>query len=119
MLAANIDTVFVMHSVSAPPNLRRIERELAAAWESGAAPVVVLTKADLCRRDAGRRPRRPSRASPSASTCTSRAPCATTASTALREYGSGHRTIALIGPSGVGKSTLVNALIGEERQADA
>ena len=47
VLAANIDTVFVVHPIADPPNLRRIERELSVAWDSGAVPVVVLTKADL------------------------------------------------------------------------
>ena len=47
VLAANIDTVFVVHPIAEPPNLRRIERELSLAWDSGAVPVVVLTKADL------------------------------------------------------------------------
>ena len=47
VIAANVDTVFVVHPVDAEANVRRIERELALAWESGAVPVVVLTKADL------------------------------------------------------------------------
>ncbi len=47
VLAANIDTVFVVHPIAEPPNLRRIERELSLAWNSGAIPVVMLTKADL------------------------------------------------------------------------
>jgi ribosome biogenesis GTPase len=47
VLAANVDTVFVVHPIAEPPNLRRIERELSLAWDSGAVPVVVLTKADL------------------------------------------------------------------------
>ena len=47
VLAANVDTVFVVHPIAGPPNLRRIERELSLAWDSGAVPVVVLTKADL------------------------------------------------------------------------
>ena len=46
VLAANVDTVFVIHPIAGQPNLRRIERELALAWDSGAVPVVVLTKAD-------------------------------------------------------------------------
>lgn len=46
-LAANVDVVFVVHPIAQPPNLRRIERELSLAWDSGARPVVVLTKADL------------------------------------------------------------------------
>ena len=47
VLAANVDIVFVVHPIAEAPNLRRIERELSLAWESGAVPVVVLTKADL------------------------------------------------------------------------
>ncbi len=46
VLAVNIDTVFVVHPIADPPNLRRIERELSVAWDSGAVPVVVLTKMD-------------------------------------------------------------------------
>ena len=47
VLAANVDTVFVVHPIAEPPNVGRIERELALAWDWGAVPVVVLTKADL------------------------------------------------------------------------
>ena len=47
MLAANVDTVFVVHPIAEPPNLRRLERELSLAWNAGAVPVIVLTKADL------------------------------------------------------------------------
>ena len=46
-LAANIDVVFITHSIGSPPNQRRLERELVLAFDSGADPVVVLTKADL------------------------------------------------------------------------
>ena len=46
-LAANIDVAFITHSVGSPPNQRRLERELVLAFDSGADPVVVLTKADL------------------------------------------------------------------------
>ena len=47
VVAANIDTVFVTQSFENGPNLRRLERELVLAFESGADPVIVLTKADL------------------------------------------------------------------------
>ena len=46
-LAANIDVVFLVHALGTPPNQRRLERELVLAFDSGAQPVVVLTKADL------------------------------------------------------------------------
>ena len=48
VVAANIDTVFLCMSLNNDFNLRRLERYLAVAWESGANPVVLLTKADLC-----------------------------------------------------------------------
>ena len=49
VVAANIDTVFLCMSLNNDFNLRRLERYLTIAWDSGATPVVVLTKADLCR----------------------------------------------------------------------
>ncbi len=115
VLAANIDTVIVVHPVAEPPNLRRIERELALAWSSGAVPLVVLTKADLS-------------ADPDAAreAVESVAPgAAVLAVNALAGEGiepirgrlAGDRTAVLVGPSGAGKSTLVNALLGERRQA--
>ena len=115
VLAANIDTVFVVHPIAGPPNLRRIERELSVAWESGAVPVVVLTKADL-----SANPEAACRAVEFVATGVN--VLALNALTGegiapLLAYVSGHRTAVLIGPSGAGKSTLVNALLGEQRQA--
>jgi len=115
VLAANIDVVLIVHSLEAEPNLRRIERELAVAWESGATPVVVLTKADLATD--------PVLYVPIVSTV---APgvevllvCGKTGSGLgpLLSLCRRDRTVALIGPSGSGKSTLINSMIGEERQA--
>ena len=115
VLAANIDIVFVVHPIAAWPNLRRIERELSGAWESGAVPVVVLTKMDL-----------------SADPGAARAAVESVAIGAdvlvvnglagdgirlILEYISAHRTAVLLGPSGAGKSTLINSLLGEQRQA--
>ena len=48
MVAANVDVLFLVTSLNQDLNVRRIERYMTLAWESGADPVVVLTKADLC-----------------------------------------------------------------------
>jgi len=113
-LAANVDTVFVVHPIAEAPNLRRIERELSLAWDSGAIPVVVLTKADLsddadaARADVADIAIGVDVETVNALDAASAAP--------LLVHISGGRTAALIGPSGAGKSTLTNALLGEERQ---
>jgi ribosome biogenesis GTPase / thiamine phosphate phosphatase len=115
VLAANIDTVFVVHPITALPNLRRIERELSAAWDSGAVPVVVLTKADLSVDPDAARAAVESVALGAdvlvmnALACDGIRP--------ILGYISDHRTAVLVGPSGAGKSTLINSLLGEQRQA--
>ena len=115
VLAANVDVVFVVEPIADELNPRRVERELALAWESGAVPVVVLTKADLAAD--------PSAALASVETVAIGVDVHVTSALSgrgvepLRSYASAHCTIALIGRSGAGKSTLVNALLGEERQA--
>ena len=48
VIAANVDTVFIVDALDRPPNLRRLERYLVLAWESGARPVIALSKADQC-----------------------------------------------------------------------
>jgi ribosome biogenesis GTPase len=113
VLAANIDTVFVVHPIADAPNLRRIERELSLAWESGAIPVVVLTKADISPD--------PEAAFSAVEEVALGVDILVTSAVAdegiepLLGYLTGHRTAVLIGPSGAGKSTLINALLGEER----
>ncbi len=115
VLAANIDIVFVVHSIAGQPNLRRIERELALAWDSGAAPVVILTKADLA----------PDPDSARAAVESIAFGADVFVVSAISGDGIGmllsrvsdHRTAVLLGPSGAGKSTLINTLLGEERQA--
>lgn len=115
VLAANVDTVFVVHPIEESPNLRRIERELSLAWGSGATPVVVLTKADLSADpDAARAAVEPVALGVDVLVTSA---LAGKGVQPLLGYLSGHRTAVLIGPSGAGKSTLINALLGEQRQA--
>jgi ribosome biogenesis GTPase len=117
VIAANVDRVFVVHTLSAEPNRRRLERELVIAFESGADPVVVLTKLDLASD--------PAVGLAAVEDLASAVPVHVVSAPtgegldALAQYTAGHRTMALLGPSGAGKSTLVNALVGEERQRTA
>ena len=115
VIAANIDVAFVVTSLNADLNPRRIERYLAAAWQSGARPVVVLTKSDLCDDPQGQ----------AAEIAALAAGCPVLVVSArqglglealLAEVRPGE-TCVLIGSSGVGKSTLVNAFLGEDRMA--
>jgi ribosome biogenesis GTPase len=115
VLAANIDTVFVVHPIVDAPNVRRIERELSVAWDSGAVPVVVLTKADLSADPDAARAAVESVAL-GADVLVMNA-LAGDAIQLVLAYISDHRTAVLVGPSGAGKSTLINSLLGEQRQA--
>ena len=115
VLAANIDTVFIVHPIADPPNLRRIERELSLAWDSGAAPVVVLTKADLSADPEAARSAVESVAL-GVDVLVTNALSGDSADLLLA-YITGDRTAVLVGPSGAGKSTLINGLLGEQRQA--
>lgn len=114
LLAADIDVVFVVAALDRPLNLNRIERELVLAWDSGARPVVVLTKADAA-----------ADADVLAKTVAARAVGTDVVLTSAAD-GRGveevlahlrpNRTAVLLGPSGAGKSTLVNRLLSEEAQ---
>ncbi len=109
VLAANLDLVLVVMALSTVPNLNRLERFLALAWESGAEPVVVLTKADLAR-DAEQLAEDAAGAAPGASVLTVSALTGAGIED-LRRLAAPGRTLALLGQSGVGKSTLVNRLL--------
>lgn len=113
-LAANVDVVLICAGLTGAPPVRRIERLLTLSWESGATPVVVLTKADLCDDvDAALRAVLPH--APGADVIAVSA--ATGDVDALHGYVTEGTTLALLGSSGAGKSTLVNALAGTEVMA--
>ncbi|HET9852673.1 MAG TPA: ribosome small subunit-dependent GTPase A [Candidatus Limnocylindrales bacterium] len=110
VLAANVDTVFVVTSMNADFNIRRLERYMTVAWESGASPVVLLSKADLAsERDAFLV--QAATAAPGVEVV----PVSAVTGEGLEEVrahlGSG-RTVVFTGSSGVGKSSIVNALAG-------
>ncbi len=116
VLAANVDLVGVVHGLTAAPNLSRIERLLALAWSSGAAPVVVLTKADLSADPDSERTEAQAACPGVEVVCVSTMPGhpAGAGLDALRALLPAGTTGTLVGPSGVGKSSLVNALVGAE-----
>jgi ribosome biogenesis GTPase len=116
IVAANVDTVFLVSGLDGDFNPRRIERYLILAWESGANPVIVLNKSDLCR---------------SLESCLAEVeaiaigvPIVVLSAThhqgldaSLTSYLQPGQTVALLGSSGVGKSTITNQLKGETVQA--
>jgi len=111
--AANVDVVFVVEALGHEPNLRRIERYLTVAYESGARPAVLLSKSDLCAdvvatvADVG-----------AIAPGTPVHPVSAYTGAGLEifdQYCGPGRTAAFLGPSGVGKTTLLNALTGMER----
>jgi ribosome biogenesis GTPase len=115
VVAANVDVVFLTVGLDGDFNLRRLERYLTMGWESGASPVVVLTKADLCEDvDA---------AVLEVESIAIGVPVHAVSNLtgegieALAVYLAEGRTIAALGSSGVGKSSLVNRIAGEELMA--
>ena len=112
VIAANVDTVFICTSLNGDFNIRRLERYTAAVWDSGAFPVTVLTKADLCS-NASEKLTEIERALPGTETVLTSAFNYDTAG--LDKYLQKGKTIAFAGSSGTGKSTLINLLLGEDR----
>ena len=111
VVAANLDTVLVVDSLSGEARLRRVERYLAVAWSSGATPVVVLTKADLCE-DVAAVVEQVREDALGVDVLAVSSMTGEGLGSVRAVLGPG-RTGAMVGPSGVGKSSLVNALFGD------
>jgi len=112
VVAANVDVVFVAMGLDGDFNLRRLERYLAVAWDSGASPVVLLTKTDRCPDVDGREV-----AVRSVAPGVPVLPISALTGDGLddvRAWLEPGRTAAMIGSSGVGKSTLINVLAGHD-----
>lgn len=114
VLVANIDYIFIVIGLDRDFNLQRIERYLALAWDSGAEPIIILNKIDLCT-DLDEKimavesiafgvPIHPVSAQKNEGL------------ESLRSYSQPGKAIALLGSSGVGKSSLINRLLGTKRQ---
>jgi ribosome biogenesis GTPase len=115
VVAANVDVAFITASLNGDLNPRRLERYLASAWQSGAQPVVVLTKADLCA-DVERTVAEVEGMAVGA--CVHAISALTGEGLdAVRGYLGPGRTAVMVGSSGVGKSTLLNVLAGADRMA--
>jgi ribosome biogenesis GTPase / thiamine phosphate phosphatase len=113
VVAANVDVVFLVNALDQRFSLRRLERYLTLGWQSGAQPVILLTKTDLCDDvDAA--------VLEAESIAFGVDVLAISAETGqglegIDRHLAGNRTVALLGLSGAGKSTLINRLVGEQR----
>ena len=114
VVSANIDTVLICMSLNSNFNIRRLERYLSAAYDSGATPVVVLTKSDLCS-DVESKILEAQKAAPGADVLAISS--LGEDYEAVMQYILPGKTVTFIGSSGVGKSTLINKLTGTDRIA--
>ena len=114
VIAANVDTIFLVTALAEDVSPRRIERYLTMVWEAGAAPVVVLNKADLTEDPASAVAA--IRARISLDDVVALSALTGESMPALDPYLGPAKTIALVGSSGVGKSTIVNRLLGRDLQ---
>ncbi len=114
IIASNIDTVFIVNSLNSDFNVRRLERYLLLAWESGANPVIVLSKSDLCDNIEEKLAE-----AEAVAIGVPIHPVTTYQDTGLQElrkyFKEGH-TVALLGSSGVGKSSIINYFLGSTVQ---
>ena len=111
-IAANIDYIFICMSLNQDFNIRRLERYLTICWDSAATPVIVLTKSDLCD-DLAEKLAQAQAVSIGVDILT----CSSVNGDGIdkiREYATPGKTITFIGSSGVGKSTLINGLTGQD-----
>ncbi|MCW2279133.1 ribosome small subunit-dependent GTPase A [Heliophilum fasciatum] len=115
VVAANIDTIFICMSLNNDYNLRRLERYLSIAWNSRAIPVILLTKVDLCTRIEEKLAEVAAVAIGVEVILSSG--ILKSGMESIKHHIQPGKTVAFIGSSGVGKSTLINCLIGEERLA--
>jgi ribosome small subunit-dependent GTPase A len=115
VVAANLDLVLVVEALVGEARVRRVERYLAVAWSSGATPVVVLTKADLCD-DVASAVEQVAEDALGVDVLPVSSVTGTGMDAIHALLGPG-RTAAMVGPSGVGKSSLANALAGRRLAA--
>jgi len=114
IIATNVDTLFICMALNNDYNIRRLERYISLAWDSGATPVIILTKADLCE-DIDIKLLEVQQVALGIDVLVVSA-ISKEGINDMLAYIKPMETIAFIGSSGIGKSTLINVLLGDEKQ---